>query len=148
MGRLLAALRDSPTALEVHGTDVNIVRTVVFCISAALAGAAGALTGSLYGYAVGPEFDWFQSLVLAVLILIVVGGAPWYALLAAAGQVLIPSYVSSPTWPTTSSSSSGYSPSCTPSRAARRLRCRWRCRKPSPGWSPCSAGRRPFPTEG
>jgi ABC-type branched-subunit amino acid transport system ATPase component/branched-subunit amino acid ABC-type transport system permease component len=94
MGRLLAALRDSPTALEVHGTDVNIVRTVVFCISAALAGAAGALTGSLYGYAVGPEFDWFQSLVLAVLILIVIGGAPWYALLAAAGQVLIPSYVS------------------------------------------------------
>ena len=94
MGRLLAALRDSPTALEVHGTDVNVVRTVVFCISAALAGAAGALTGSLYGYAVGPEFDWFQSLVLAVLILIVVGGAPWYALLAAAGQVLIPSYVS------------------------------------------------------
>ena len=94
MGRLLAALRDSPTALEVHGTDVNILRTVVFCISAALAGAAGALTGSLYGYAVGPEFDWFQSLVLAVLILIVVGDAPWYALIAAAGQVLIPSYVS------------------------------------------------------
>jgi len=93
MGRLLAALRDSPTALEVHGTDVNVVRTVVFCVSAAIAGAAGGLTGSLYGYSVGPEFDWFQSLVLAVLILIVVGGTPWYALMAAASQVLIPNYL-------------------------------------------------------
>lgn len=94
MGRLLAALRDSPTALEVHGTDVNVVRTVVFCVSAAIAGAAGGLTGSLYGYSVGPEFDWSQSMILAVLILIVVGGTPWYALMAAASQVLIPNYVS------------------------------------------------------
>ena len=93
MGRLLAALGDSPMALEVHGTDVNVIRTLVFCISAGLAGIAGALTGSLYGYAVGSEFEWFGSVQLAVVVLIVVGGTPWYALLAAASTTLLPVYV-------------------------------------------------------
>jgi ABC-type branched-subunit amino acid transport system ATPase component/ABC-type branched-subunit amino acid transport system permease subunit len=93
MGRLLAALGDSPMALEVHGTDVNVIRTLVFCISAGLAGIVGALTGSLYGYAVGSEFEWFGSVQLAVVVLIVVGGTPWYALLAAASTTLLPVYV-------------------------------------------------------
>jgi ABC-type branched-subunit amino acid transport system ATPase component/branched-subunit amino acid ABC-type transport system permease component len=96
MGRLLAALGDSPTALEVHGTDVNVIRTLVFCISAGLAGIVGALTGSLYGYAVGSEFEWFGSVQIAVVVLIAVGGTPWYALLAAAGTTLVPGYFTNP----------------------------------------------------
>ena len=48
MGRFLAALGESPTALEVHGANIQVTRTVVFCIAAGMAGVAGALTGSLY----------------------------------------------------------------------------------------------------
>lgn len=93
MGRFLAALADSPTALEVQGANIQVTRTVVFCISAAIAGVAGALTGSLYHYAAGSEFEWFGSVELAVIIIISVGGTPWYALGAAAAQALLPNYL-------------------------------------------------------
>jgi len=93
MGRFLAALAESPTALEVHGANIQVTRIVVFCIAAGMAGVAGALTGSLYHYAAGSEFEWFASVELAVIIIITVGGTPWYALLAAAAQAILPNYL-------------------------------------------------------
>src|SRR6202042_1173389 len=50
---------------------------------------------SLYGYAVGSEFQWFGSVQIAVVVLIAVGGAPWYAVLAALGSTVIPGYFTS-----------------------------------------------------
>jgi ABC-type branched-subunit amino acid transport system ATPase component/branched-subunit amino acid ABC-type transport system permease component len=93
MGRLLAGLRDSPEALEVHGTNINVAKTVVFCISAAIAGLAGALSGAVYQYSVGTQFDWLTSLELVVVVIVAIGATPWYAIIAAAAQVLIPVYL-------------------------------------------------------
>jgi ABC-type branched-subunit amino acid transport system ATPase component/branched-subunit amino acid ABC-type transport system permease component len=93
MGRLLGALADSPTALEVHGASTIVARVVVFCISAFLASVAGALTSSLFHYAVGANFSSFNSLVLVALVVITEVGDPWYALLAALGYAVVPGYL-------------------------------------------------------
>src|SRR5277367_3772126 len=43
LGRLLGALADSPLALETQGATTNVIKVLVFCISAAFASLAGAL---------------------------------------------------------------------------------------------------------
>jgi ABC-type branched-subunit amino acid transport system ATPase component len=68
---------------------------IVFCISAFLAGIAGALSGMLFSTASGSDFPPLLSLSLIALIMISVGGAPWYALIGAAGIGLIPAYITS-----------------------------------------------------
>ena len=93
MGRLLGALADSPTALETHGATTNVVKVLIFCISAALASLAGALTGVLFHYSVGSNYDSFQSLVLVALVVISVAGDPWYGVIAAVGYTIFPGYV-------------------------------------------------------
>jgi ABC-type branched-subunit amino acid transport system ATPase component len=96
MGRLLRALGDSPTVLEVQGLNVNVIRTVVFCISAAMAAVAGVLIGAQFQYALGDQFQWFNSIQVVALVLILVGGTPWYALFAAAAAGLTTGYITSP----------------------------------------------------
>ena len=60
---MLRALGDSPTALLTHGLSVNVTRLLVFCLSAALAGVAGALLISFPGQASGVGFSSFQSMI-------------------------------------------------------------------------------------
>ena len=43
MGRLLGALADSPLALETQGATTNVIKVLVFCLSAGFASLAGAL---------------------------------------------------------------------------------------------------------
>jgi ABC-type branched-subunit amino acid transport system ATPase component/branched-subunit amino acid ABC-type transport system permease component len=93
LGRLLGALADSPRALEAHGTTTNVTLVLVFCIGAAMAAVAGALTSSLYSYAVAANFAPFTSLTLVALVVIVTIGDPWYAVLAALGFAVFPGYV-------------------------------------------------------
>jgi ABC-type branched-subunit amino acid transport system ATPase component/branched-subunit amino acid ABC-type transport system permease component len=93
MGRLLRAMADSPMALATHGTDVNVVRLAVFSISAFLAAIAGALYGQTFEIATGVLFDPITSLTFIALILIVVGGEPWYAIMAAIGLQIVPAYI-------------------------------------------------------
>ncbi len=93
LGRLLRAMADSPLALETNGTNVQITRLLVFAVSAFLAGIAGALIGVNTEIATGASFDPIASLTLITLILIVVGGEPWYALMAAASYIVIPAYI-------------------------------------------------------
>jgi ABC-type branched-subunit amino acid transport system ATPase component/branched-subunit amino acid ABC-type transport system permease component len=93
LGRLLGGLADSPPALEAHGTTTNTTLVLVFCIGAAMAAMAGALTSSLYSYAVGANFAPFTSLTLVALVVIVTIGDPWYALVAALGFAVFPGYV-------------------------------------------------------
>jgi ABC-type branched-subunit amino acid transport system ATPase component/branched-subunit amino acid ABC-type transport system permease component len=93
LGRLLEAMSDSPLALETHGATSSVLKVIVFCLSAAIASFAGALTAMLYHVAVGDYFVPFNSLVLVVLVVIVAGGEPWYALIAAIGYTVIPSYI-------------------------------------------------------
>jgi ABC-type branched-subunit amino acid transport system ATPase component/branched-subunit amino acid ABC-type transport system permease component len=93
LGKLLRALGDSPVALDTYGVNVNVIRVVVFCISAFLAAVAGGLTASVDTYAIGDNFPSFGSLTLVTIVIVVVLGDPWYAFVAAATLTLIPLYL-------------------------------------------------------
>jgi ABC-type branched-subunit amino acid transport system ATPase component len=92
LGRLLRALADSPTALQTNGTTLTTTLTLVFCVSAFFAGISGALTASLFQYAVSTQFSSFGSLTLFAIVVIVIMGEPWYALVGAALMTLVPAY--------------------------------------------------------
>ncbi|MBW8825750.1 MAG: ATP-binding cassette domain-containing protein [Acidobacteria bacterium] len=89
LGRLLAALADSPTALETHGTDTTVVRVVIFSLSAFLAGISGALLGCAYLFITDVPFVAYSSLALVTLVMVIPGGSPFYAFPAAAALVVI-----------------------------------------------------------
>ncbi len=95
LGRLLGALADSPLALETQGATTNVIKVLVFCLSAGFASLAGALIAVEFHYAVGANYDPFLSLVYVALVVIAIGGEPWYALLAALGVSIIPGYFTS-----------------------------------------------------
>ena len=93
LGRILHAMSDSPLALETQGATVNVARVIVFCIASFLAAISGALTASLFHFAVGSEFDSFASLTLVCLVVIITVGEPWYAIIAAFSLELLPVYI-------------------------------------------------------
>jgi ABC-type branched-subunit amino acid transport system ATPase component/branched-subunit amino acid ABC-type transport system permease component len=97
LGRLLEAMADSPLALETHGATSSVLKVIVFCIAAAMASLAGALTGMLYHYGVGTYFPAFNSLILVALVVIITIGDPWYAVIGAIGYTVIPGYITGPT---------------------------------------------------
>ena len=72
-------MADSPLALETQGTTTSVLKVIVFCVAAAMASLAGALTGMLYQFAVGGYFESFNSITLVVLVVIITVGEPWYA---------------------------------------------------------------------
>jgi branched-chain amino acid transport system permease protein len=61
-GRMLAAMRDSPIACQTHGMNLTAVKLQVFGLSALLAGAAGAVMGSLQVRVGILDFLYFKSL--------------------------------------------------------------------------------------
>jgi ABC-type branched-subunit amino acid transport system ATPase component/branched-subunit amino acid ABC-type transport system permease component len=93
LGRLLRSASDAPIGLETLGTNITAIRLLVFGLSAFLAAVSGALLGVVYSDVNGLSFDPSTSLLYLVLIVIVVGDAPWYALVAAVGVGVIPTYV-------------------------------------------------------
>ncbi len=93
LGRLLEAMADSPLALETQGATSSVLKVIVFCITAAVASTAGALTGMLYHYAVGAYFESFNSLTLVVLVVIITIGDPWYAVIGGILYTIVPGYV-------------------------------------------------------
>ena len=93
LGRLLRGLGDSATALATSGTSVNVTRVLVFALSAFLAAVAGVLGAGAIGQVSGDSYQPITSLVFFTLITISVGGTPWFAIVAAAGYALIPSYL-------------------------------------------------------
>jgi ABC-type branched-subunit amino acid transport system ATPase component/branched-subunit amino acid ABC-type transport system permease component len=97
LGRLLEAMADSPLALETHGATSSVLKVIVFCIAAAMASLAGALSGMLFHYSIGTDFVSFNSLTLVALVVIVTIGDPWYAVIGAIGYTVIPGYVSGET---------------------------------------------------
>jgi len=66
---------------------------LVFCISSFMAAVAGALSASLFSFAVGSEFSSFNSLTLVALVAIIPIGAPWFAVAAAFGLDVLPAYL-------------------------------------------------------
>jgi ABC-type branched-subunit amino acid transport system ATPase component/branched-subunit amino acid ABC-type transport system permease component len=93
LGRLLEALSDSPLALETHGVSSNVLKVLVFCIAAALAALAGALTGMLYQFGVGSDFQWFNSVYIVAVVVIMAIGDPWYAVIGALAYAVLPGYI-------------------------------------------------------
>lgn len=96
LGRLLAALGDSPVALSTLGTNVAVARALAFGLSAFLAGVSGALAGGI-----GQRSNSFSFQTLAGLALIAVlaistaiggGGTIIPAFVAAVIFTFLPSY--------------------------------------------------------
>jgi ABC-type branched-subunit amino acid transport system ATPase component/branched-subunit amino acid ABC-type transport system permease component len=94
LGRLLRGLADSPPGLAATGTAITTSRVMVFCLSAFLAAIAGALQGGIQPVtSVG--YQPILSLTYFAVVIISVGGEPWYALIAGLGLTLAPAYITS-----------------------------------------------------
>jgi len=72
LGRRLIAMRDSPAACATLGINLLATKLVVFTISAAIAGFAGALLGAHLGSAGTQDFRMLNG--LPYVLLVVVGG--------------------------------------------------------------------------
>jgi len=94
LGRLLRGLADSPVALSTHGTDVNITRVLIFCLSSFMAGLGGvlliALTGTARGS--GTVFNFLQSLVMLAVLTIAGRSLVLAPVLAAGLLTVLPAY--------------------------------------------------------
>ncbi|TQK70151.1 MULTISPECIES: ABC transporter permease [unclassified Nocardioides] len=90
LGRLLIAMRDSPSACGTLGLDMRWFRVGLFALSAGIAGFAGGLFAGLRGTVGAADFLYFQSLL--VLLLAVVFGATSVtgALLGGVALMLLP----------------------------------------------------------
>jgi ABC-type branched-subunit amino acid transport system ATPase component/ABC-type branched-subunit amino acid transport system permease subunit len=95
LGRLARAMADSVLALNTTGTTVNVTRVSVFAISAFMAGIAGALyaSASQSVYLGAPFYVPFTSLQLFAVVLLVLVGTPWFALLGAVNLEIAPYYL-------------------------------------------------------
>jgi ABC-type branched-subunit amino acid transport system ATPase component/branched-subunit amino acid ABC-type transport system permease component len=93
LGRLLRGLGESPIALETSGASVRLTKLIVFCLSSSMAAVAGALYGSTFTNVGGLSFSSFSSLTLVVLLLLMPGAEPWYAVIGAFCLVVLPTYL-------------------------------------------------------
>jgi branched-chain amino acid transport system permease protein len=89
-GRAIMALRDNRIAAESVGINVTKYKLMAFVLSAALAGAAGALYGLNYSSIVSSKFDFNTSIL--VLVYVVLGGLGniWGSIIAATVLYVLP----------------------------------------------------------
>jgi branched-subunit amino acid ABC-type transport system permease component len=96
LGRLLRALADSPVALESLGVAPTSARTLVFCLTALLAGVSGGLLGSLTELVNPASFDFTQSLVWLTVLVAAGPSSLGGAVVAALALHAVPVLVDSP----------------------------------------------------
>lgn len=89
-GRAIMAIRDNRIAAESIGINVTKYKLTVFTISAAMAGAAGALFAMNYSTIVANKFDFNTSIL--VLVFVVLGGLSNMlgSVIAAAALTILP----------------------------------------------------------
>lgn len=89
-GRAVMSIRDNRIAAESVGINVTKYKLIAFSISAALAGAAGALYAHNYATLVAKKFDYNTSIL--VLVFVVVGGMGNIrgSIIAAAALTILP----------------------------------------------------------
>lgn len=89
-GRAIMAIRDNRIAAESVGIDITKYKLTAFVVSAALAGAAGALYGLNYSSIAPVKFDYNTSIL--VLVFVVLGGLGnmWGSIIAAALLTILP----------------------------------------------------------
>lgn len=97
LGRLLRAMADSPVALSTYGTNTTVIKVMVFCLSAFLAGIGGALLGPVTGQVGAEPFGSLQSLTLVVILAIQIPFGDLTAAFAAAfAMTILPTYFTNP----------------------------------------------------
>ncbi len=72
-GRVLVGMKDSEAACATLGLSLTTTKLIVFTLSAAMAGVAGALYGGAESVAGGTNFEMFESLL--ILAVVAIGGA-------------------------------------------------------------------------
>ena len=89
-GRAVMAIRDNRIAAESVGINVTKYKLTAFVVSAALAGAAGALFGLNYSSVSAAQFDFNTSIL--VLVYVVLGGLGnmWGSVIAATVLYVLP----------------------------------------------------------
>lgn len=90
LGRLLNALRDSPTACQMMGVSLARLKLAVFGLSALMAGVAGALLGALQVRVGALDFLYFRSLTVVLVATIFGITSVSGAVLGAAFFVVLP----------------------------------------------------------
>jgi ABC-type branched-subunit amino acid transport system permease subunit len=97
LGRLLRALADAPVALTTLGANINVTRTLVFCISTFLAGISGATFASEFSSVNQASFDYVQSLVVLAVMAISGRRTLMVAVVAPILLYVVPGYISNAT---------------------------------------------------
>lgn len=89
-GRAIMAIRDNRIAAESVGISITKYKLIAFVVSAALAGAAGALYGLNYGNLSSSSFDFNTSIL--VLVFVVLGGLGniWGSIVATVVLYILP----------------------------------------------------------
>jgi branched-subunit amino acid ABC-type transport system permease component len=88
LGRLLRGMADSPVALSTLGAGVNITRTLVFCLSAALAALSGALGACVFGSVSADSYNYVNSLLILAVLSLAGAGTLSAAVIAPAISVI------------------------------------------------------------
>ena len=89
-GRAIMALRDNRIAAESVGINVTKYKMMGFVTSAALAGAAGTLFALGQNTIVASKFDFNQSILILVFVVLGGQGRMWGSIIAAAALTVLP----------------------------------------------------------
>ncbi len=89
-GRAIMALRDNRIAAESVGINVTKYKMMAFVISAALAGAAGTLFALGQNTITASKFDFNQSILILVFVVLGGQGRMWGSIIAAAALTVLP----------------------------------------------------------
>ncbi|MFL6024211.1 MAG: ABC transporter permease subunit [Marmoricola sp.] len=95
LGRLLIAMRDSPTACGTLGLDMRWFRVALFALSAGIAGIAGGLFAGMRGTVGAADFLYFQSLLILLVAVVFGVTSVTGALLGGTALMLLPVWQSS-----------------------------------------------------
>ena len=89
-GRAIMALRDNRIAAESIGINVTQYKMMAFVTSAALAGAAGTLFAMGQNTIIASKFDFNQSILILVFVVLGGQGRMWGSIIAAAALTILP----------------------------------------------------------
>ena len=89
-GRAIMALRDNRIAAESVDINVTKYKMMAFVTSAALAGAAGALFALGQNTIIASKFDFNQSILILVFVVLGGQGRMWGSIIAAAALTVLP----------------------------------------------------------
>ena len=89
-GRAIMAIRDNRIAAESVGINVTHYKMMGFVVSAALAGAAGALYGMNYSNLAAVKFDFNTSILVLVFVVLGGQGRMWGSIIAATALTMLP----------------------------------------------------------